>query len=514
MSSGVESGGVIIAAAVAAPAAAIYAAGWTAWQAGKLIVHTMQTVDKTVEEAKKMREDSARRRMQAAADGRRQLIALCQSVMRELPSSGDASVVMAANNMKYELRRITEEELPASAEQLESMNALGLAQVNEILHRKNQLLKKHLRDITAYEGLSAADLMEDLNTAFKAAEINRTNAADVRAADPEVYERAQLQRQYHQISGKYAHLAAFIADITEHYGMTAENAHWFSRLLDVSETRLSDLASPLLSNEEMRSRLKVLEHELSRNDQLLATLRREKQKMDELYPIYKAVAADLCEPVYEMRHFKRAKALEEEMERLKPRAVLARNRAEIYRRLGKAGYMCYAWDQELRKQGYNVKSRTDIEALTGKKAVRVMHNGKALPFYQWTAEEASQIYEISPECQLQLIVHADGSTSMQTIYTGFTASDDRLAVEAQTAHCGKVAEIIRGLRENWFITYSSREAAPPEALMSAAQWRDLYINGWEPLEEQELSHRRREEEEARRSRQQQKKSGTMHMGGR
>ena len=99
-----------------------------------------------------------------------------------------------------------------------------------------------------------------------------------------------------------------------------------------------------------------------------------------------------------------------------------------------------------------------------------------MPFYQWEQGAMTQLYRVSPECDLQLIVHPDGSVTMQTIANREARSEN--VVAAQKSHCSRVKEIHQRLKENWFIVYDCRETAPAESLFSMDMWLDAQDNIW------------------------------------
>lgn len=104
-----------------------------------------------------------------------------------------------------------------------------------------------------------------------------------------------------------------------------------------------------------------------------------------------------------------------------------------------------------------------------------------MPFYQWNQGAVTQLYHITPECNLQLIVHPDGSTTMQTIASQQAAHPEQV-VETQKAHCAHVKAIHQRLKENWFIFYDYQESAPAESLFSTEAWLGFQDNAWAKLD--------------------------------
>lgn len=125
--------------------------------------------------------------------------------------------------------------------------------------------------------------------------------------------------------------------------------------------------------------------------------------------------------------------------------------------------------------GYSVCSRKKITQMVTQKPTHARIDGEKSPFYEWTEDAVTQIYEISPQCRLQLIIHPDGTTTMETI----SAPADPATVAAiQKAHCSRMEELRRRLRENWFILQSLEETSAPETIHALYDWQDPAKNPW------------------------------------
>ena len=98
-----------------------------------------------------------------------------------------------------------------------------------------------------------------------------------------------------------------------------------------------------------------------------------------------------------------------------------------------------------------------------------------MPFYQWDDKRLTQLYSIDETCDLQLIVHPDGSTTMETISR---TEKEQETVEVQKKHCSALKELHKRLFDNWFIHYDYRETEGPEVLQSVAEWRSSGENTW------------------------------------
>ena len=470
MSSEIEGTGLIV-AAVALPAVAAFGAGWLAWQGGKLLLEANAAVDRNIAEKKRQLAEAEKQRKATAIAAHEQMAAMCRNVLTELDGLGGTE----SEILRAELRQIGTEHLPDDAAQIESINAAGLTQLERIVNRQKRLRDIKIFGSGVYDGLAMADLMDDLRLAILTAEIMETTGTDVKAADPLVLERAGLNRRLSEVSARVMTALEFVVDMAQNYGMSEANNAWFQSCFNDADRKIAALCSPAVSNRELKKGIRALEDIMEQYDMLYPNLAKEKQKMSALYRVYTDAARALGEPVRQLRHFKSAAALEEELKYLQKRSERAKKCAGIYQKLGPAAYLCYAWDEELRAQGYSVHTRRRISEMAGRKPERARLGEAAMPFYQWSEGALTQLYSIAPECSLQLVVHPDGTITMQTIAE---QGDSERAVAAQKAHCASIKAIHQKLRENWFICYDYQQTLPAESIYSLEAWRGCEEHTW------------------------------------
>lgn len=482
MSSQTEGSG-LIAAAVLLPVAVAFGAGWLTWQAGKqtvnltrqagnLLADANDAVDREIQAKQRRRQEMERQRRLTAQASRRHLAAACSRVLAELEAGkGDPAAV---EPLRQELRQMQSRALPEDTAGLELQNAADLARLDWIVSRQDRL--RGLK-VLAADGRTVASLMQDLRLAAAAAELCDTRAGDVKAADPTALERAELNRRLSEVSAQVMTALEFVVDLAETYGMSEANNAWFQSCFNGVDQRIQAMCSPTISNADLKKSLRALEETMARYDMLYPNLVREKQNMAALYPVYVDGARALGEVVLPLKEFKEAAALEKALQAQKIRARRAAECAQIYQKLGPAAYLCYAWDEELRAMGYTVHTRKQIADLIRFRPERAKLGQAELPFYQWNQESLTQLYQITPECELQLIVHPDGSTTMQAIAAQGAERPDQV-IAAQKGHCSRIRELHRRLKENWFILYDFQETAPAEHLLSAEQWLSGRDNAW------------------------------------
>ena len=473
MSSEVE-GLAVVAGAVMLPAALALGAGWLAWQGGRLLVEGARDVDRLAEEKRRQAEEEKRNRRNVALQARQQLADMCRAAIGELENSGGAGLA-DIRAMKQELEKVINSPVPNDTAALQKLNIQGMAVLERIMQRQRRLGDVSITGSGAYNGMALADLMGKLRLAIDAAELRATVGADIRAVDADVMERVKLNSQLTEVSARVMTALEFVVDLGENYGISTANNAWFQSCFNGVDERIRQLCSPALSNKELKQGIRALEEIMKQYDMLYPTMEREKATLATLYPVYAQAAKGLGEPIYELRHFKSAKALETEMHRLEERAERAKQCAEIYQKLGPAAYMCYAWDQELKAAGYSVRSRKQITDMVNHKPDRAKLGEAEMPFYQWDEAGLTQLYSVDESCDLQLIVHPDGSTTMETIAK---REEKAPVVEGQTKHCATLKKIHEKLMQNWFIRYNYEEKEGPEEITTLAQWCSSENNTW------------------------------------
>lgn len=477
MSSGIDFGVSIVATAVMLPVGAAFNAGWLAWEAGKLIVKANAAADQEIEAKKRQTAEAEKHRRAVAIAGHDSLVELCRNLITEIDHmSGHGTVFdpTELESMKHVLLSVCEEPVPDDAARIEDMNFRGLIQAENIVNKQRRLSKVRALKPGDGEGLSAQELMERLSLAFSAAKIEETQGLDVTAA-PQAVERATLNRRLADVTARITAALAFAKDLAGRYGLSDANKAWFQSCFNGADASICQLSSPVISNEELKKGIVRLEETMQQFDMLRPSIEAERQRIETLYPIYADTAKALGETVYQMRYFKTAQALEAEMGRLQGRAEKARQCAEIYRKLGPEAYVCYAWDEELRALGYKVFTRKGIAELAQYRPERARLEETELPFYQWDRTAMTQFYSITPQCSLQLIVHPDGSTTMQMISE---PENREQTVETQKMHCDRLDILHRRLRENWFISCDHQVTAPAEEIKTAQAWRQSFDNKW------------------------------------
>ena len=495
MSSGVESGG-IVAAAVMVPVGlavgAVLGAGWLAWQSGNLLIEANRAADRQIAEKKRQLEETAIHRKRSALAAHSQLVDMCTQLLSQIDgNSATSSIIDFAEleQLRAELNEICFEHIPDDVMQIESLNSLGFLKLEKMLAKQQYLsnLKIEEHSFGLYRGLSLADLMLDMKVAISAMKIQATSGKNVGAADPIVLERVKLNEKLSNVTARTMAALEYIAELSSSYGLSASNNAWFHSCFNGVDEQIRILYMPSTSNTELKKGIKRLEGVLEQYDTLIPTIESDQKKFFALYQVYVDASKALGEPIASAKSFKSLNALEDSLLLLEKRSEKAQECAEIYQKLGPTAYICYAWDQELRALGYSVHTRKDIVEMARHKPQHARLGENRLPFYQWNNDDLTQLYSMALSCSLQVIVHDDGSVTMQAI----SDADDSEAKAVQAGHCSLLGKLHENLRKNWFVMYDYQETSSPDAITSVAEWFGSEDSAWKPESVDLITEQRR-----------------------
>lgn len=479
MSNEVEAIGVIAAPVLLAGGAAVLGAGWLAWQGGKLLVEANRAADRQIAEKKRQAEEEARNRKMRAIAAHNQLVDMCSQISSQLDSQFASRTVVSLEEieqLKAVLEKICEHSLPDDVGKLESITSIGFHKLEAVIRRQNRLASFELSESEAglYRGLSVAQLMDDLCIAISAMEIKATIGADVRAVDPAVLERAKLNDAFVEVTNRIMTALESVVELTENYGLNQSGNAWFQSCFNGVDSLIESLYRPTTSNQELKKGIKRLEDSMEKYDMMADSIEKEIMKMIALYKVYADAARALGEKIEDISVLKTSSDIEAKLKYIEKRAKKAQECAAIYQKLGPSAYLCYAWDRELQAMGYKVHSRQQITDMANHKPQHAKLGESKMPFYQWDENDLTQLYSVTEDCDLQVVVHEDGTVSMQTISED--GSDETIA--AQKSHCSRMKELHEKLRENWFILYDYKETEPAEKVTTVASWRASDEYAW------------------------------------
>jgi hypothetical protein len=455
MSSSVEAS-ADVALAVKAAGTVVLGAGWLVWQSGKLLVEVNRAIDAQIDMRKMQLKAEEIRRKAAAIALHEQLVDMCSQIIAQLNT---ASCVESdeIEEIKSELLSICNKRLPDDVGQIESLNNLDQFNIENIIERRNKIAEIKLAesDSGIYQGLSVADLLNDFRRVAERSSIKTINVNDVVAINPDVLEKRKLDEEFSSITTEIIVAINSVNELSKLYGLTKSAKVWFESCFKGIDSRIEILSRPTTSKEELKKGIKILKDKVRQYKTMAPSIESDLKRASVYYnKVYVDAAKALGEEVKAFENFGNASDIEKELIYLQERNDRAQKCAEIYKKLGQAKYICYAYDQELKAMGYKVQTHQNISEME--------------LFNKWKDSDLTQLYSISSTCALQVIVHSDGTVSMQTI----AAKEDEGVIHEQKSHCSQLKKLRERLKKNWFILYEFKETKSPEVILTLAEWMD------------------------------------------
>lgn len=181
-----------------------------------------------------------------------------------------------------------------------------------------------------------------------------------------------------------------------------------------------------------------------------ALLDKEQEKFMNLYLRYKKSFEETGEEYKEAIEFDTYDELEAAVSYRVKQLKRMQYCSELYLKMGHEAYICMAFEMELKRLDYIAESKEMAEHILKQELQYAQMGGKKTPFYKHDNNSVTRIFKAGSNTELQLIIHADGSTTMETIALNDTL--ENAVREVQKVHCAKSKLLEKALKDNWFIT--------------------------------------------------------------
>ena len=465
----------IVAPVVSLSAAAVMGVAlgpfWLAWQGGKLAVELGSTlitdIEHNLDEKKRRLNKIEAYRKNSAIKTHNELLDMCSQTLNQLNELQHSAEL---EQLRVELNSIIHEKIPDDVKKIEELTASGFSKLKRLNEKKQffENIKIVEKSTGLYRALS--DAMHEMSIFISAQEIRATNGTNVVAPDLEVLERVKLNEKLYEVTEQILNALNYVEKLGAQFTLSSSHKAWYKSCFSGVNNQLEFLYKSSTKNSELKKGVQKLEDILVRYNSMKHHI--EKEVL--LYKTYADAANALGEPIESFDSFKNSFELEDKLLFLKKRSEKAQKCAKIYNKLGHSAYICYAWDQELKALGYTTYSQKDIEKMVNYKPQYAQVGENEIPFYNWTKKDLTQLYSMSEECSLQLIIHDDGSVTMKAV----SDTDDNQTKETQKHHCSLLNKLHENLRKNWFVLYDYQETKSPDEITSVAEWIYSEDSAW------------------------------------
>ena len=477
------------AAAVAVVGGAVYGTGYLLAKGGQLLYDMNVSIKENFEAAEEEKHRREVLRSNRANAAHQQIVDVCMELIQAIEKGeadcDDENVKKSLNELLLEMNKIKAELNSATQDifQLEIKNIdygkrlEGIrAQVEALILLKDQMYRL------------SEDSIRRLHILLENTEGKKVAGTDIAVSDPDSIKREKLMEQAADLIAFVTAVKVYFEEYEATIGVSEGMQDWYQAFLKNADQKLNALCSEDVSTSELEAGVDDISGELDYfKSDIYPQMEREKGELeraeemqelykayqelmdakkrkpfavdrfktsrDILYEIYREFAVELVvKNIMSPRDFVDELSIKKEIAELQKRKEIADQRRRQYEILGEEAYICKAINDVLQSKGYTVHDPEDITKMLHQEmhAAR-LSNGAEIPFYLWKNGSFTQFYEVVPGCLLQLIVHQDGTYSLQTYSDG--REGDEAVRESQLKHCSTMLEICDVLQEEYFILY-------------------------------------------------------------
>lgn len=467
---GVELGATVIAGPIAIGAAlavlAPIAGGYAIVSAGKAIYDGLAREHQKALERLAQEQARERMRLEKAVEKRRQITLECKKKIDELKTSGylsDPATELLARQIMSEIQSIADYDEKNDVNNIELRNGLDLQRIKELTDN----LKKEIVLISENksENFSMLSFIEKIEAMFSG--LNIDDYYFVKNIQVENSEKVEIKKLLEKLDSLRAKFYEIIAREVERVENCPINSYDANRVADIFKCINDELSSIDYTKIEkwlLEAKIASIERYIDSYRIHKYELDKEQEKFLELYLRYKESCEKVGDAYKEAVEFDSLQELEKEIDsrndmlsRLKERSALLE---ELRKESGSEDvarelYICYAIETELNRMNYEIADKASAETIVGEKLKNYRLKDKLLQYYEHGSNSMMQLFKVSDDVGLQLIVHSDGTSTMETV--SLKESDNETVVKIQKEHCERTKKLEEVLKQNWGVEIELEE---------------------------------------------------------
>lgn len=461
---GVGVGASLIAGPIAVGAAIAIltpiAGGYAVYKAGKAIYDGMVREHEEALERQIQEQARERLRLENAQKVRREIVEECNSKIAELKAGDywkDATLSLLAQSILSELQTIVAYDEKKDAVNIELQNKLD---IQRILDLAEQLKKESaLISDNKVENMSMLSFIEKVEFLFSQLSVDEYYFIhNIKVDDEEKVVIRKLLSRVDGLKEKFYKIVAREVERFENCPITSVETNRISAIFEQISNEIKSInyfdSEPWI----LESKIESIERYIESYNTYKALLDKEQEKFLTLYLCYKESCKKVGEEYKEAVEFDTLKELEAEINNRKEMLERVQKHSdlfELYKQIGREAYICMAFETELNRLNYATSDKATAESVVKEKLNNCRLGDKLIPFYEYGCDSMMQVFKVNDEVGLQLIVHSDGTSTMETI--PLKAADEKSIVEAQKTYCEKSKKIEEALKKNWFIDVNLEE---------------------------------------------------------
>ena len=463
---------VLVGAAAMGIGYGVSMAGYGVVAAGEAMAEFNREADRLIQESKNKKAEEERQRVFRANAARDKMKEMEETVLKEAEAKLSAYPRAKADLESIKKDLLESKNVPDAKEigELEFQNIKKYSKLSEIVRRIDRLADVYEEIGDEFAKNRVHEDISRLHVVLASTKVSETRGKDIIIPDDESIKRKALNDELTEVASKIVFALGFFEELEQSAGISKANRTLFSGKLLGTDRKIEQLLSLSVSNEELEEGIRELKKAVAYFDRLYPTLLAEKVKKEQLYKEYAALNDYYGKEKKAITSFDNEEELLNELQDMKEKIKKAEKCHRLYQKMGKEAYVCYAVDTELSRLGYSVQSRGKVNELVGEELKNGMIGEKQSPFYMQEKGELTQFYKVSDGCVLQLVIHEDGTVSMQTLSDH---GEEEAVKDAQKKHCNKLQQIQENLKANWFISLDHfDEEDGAEMVTEVEVWRN------------------------------------------
>ncbi|MGN0496376.1 MAG: hypothetical protein ACI4GW_09155 [Lachnospiraceae bacterium] len=438
------------------------AAGYGLYKAGEAVKDELVREYREALEKQFKEKAKVRARMEMAKINREKIIVDCEKYIVELQETNTNQtddIVELVNSLICELSMIQKEE-SVDLDSLEMLNQRDEQRIADLISRYKK--QRELMISISSSNNNVKLFFDSIDKLFESLTFEDYNF--VHNIETQTENQVRMQKLYERGSKLIDEFYTIVNREVNRVENCPVEALYVNRIALLFNNMREEIKALQSEDEEwaIESRLDSLRKGIESYYTYKVLLDKEQEKFMGLYLKYKKSCEKTGEEYKETVEFDSYEELEREVSYRVKQLERMNQCAEIYEKLGREAYICLAFEEELNKLNYSAEKKEIAEQLLHRRLQYFKIDDKTTPFYQWNNESLTRIFRINDEVGLQLIVHSDGSCTMETISLSHKESEE--VIKTQKEHCKKRIELEEALKKNWFITAELDEEMSAEEI--------------------------------------------------
>lgn len=484
--------------AAVAVAGGIAAAAGVTWGAGYLLYKSGQAIVSAAEKAKQNRlakeqqvREEEQSKLEIACQETEKMKKICQGLVKELDSLTEATEGFSdeIQSWTHKLSDVCNQKAFGTSLEQEMFNHNVVSLMHQFNDWKSQMLEASKNNYRNQKRMiQAQEAINEMEEALKDYVPLTLAVSDVQAMPPSLVYLKEHRDEFMHVAIEVRSAMRRESERKKYGLVSSEHQKGIGRLFYHFEEDADLLLSGTLSPKDAEKKYRELKDRLSTYRSLAAS---EDVKMNDfsvLYALYGDLAKAVKEEQLPVSHFASYQELDEmvkslqvkvestpEYQMLEKKEKLFMRRQNEYWRMGRELYIAKAFYNEMKALGYPVNFRNEVQAYFSNGLKPVIQEESELPLFT-TNNSSMQVYQIGKHTFASVMIHPDGSTTVET-FTDYKHRAEDNVVNEQKKFCGSFEKLKNALLSNWFLNVELNEDRGPEYIMACDE-NHTVEGGW------------------------------------